>query len=581
MSNLAKISFSFADTGVNKFVDDEATAIKATITVSPSDISYKDLTLVMNMNPAEKVAAAIKDPFLLLPQGLSNDVNDPKTKAAVLKAVKDNNPNVTQDFTLKSLTYTNDATSLVVNQEIKVIATIAFDGAEAMKNLYIVLAGTADEVGKLLDKQLKMSVPTGTNLNLSENAILKKQIFALTTNLLPPVLASQSMIQLTDKKLQIGDNSIAVNITIPTKDGESSKAQTTLNVNLSSNDGDTWGRFVRSIDGTIGENGFIEVNNQQTAGDTLVSAESVKEAIVQVLITSGLDDSDAAIPALTKDLTIVLLNSDNERAKNQNLVLNAANKVQFEIMTSKGILFTRFNVWYADADDMNSVDAGYLHFIFNAEFLAPGSLMSYYNEQSRNVDNNLNQEYMRNFYNLGMRALFEEFTPNQTIQSRALDSITNVMFIGDQTMNNLIDNFANIKANPGGVPLELSLGNYQFPIKANMLTAPLSFFVQIVGVVSDSKGIIQLPAGTNPLIISAEFKASFVSKITSFSAIFKKFMDANYKADNTGGVKFDLRNNSGEPDTLVPGQVTEITMLLQLSPTLTIPLSDLRVMIEE
>ena len=239
MSNLAKISFSFADTGVNKFVDDEATAIKATITVSPSDISYKDLTLVMNMNPAEKVAAAIKDPFLLLPQGLSNDVNDPKTKAAVLKAVKDNNPNVTQDFTLKSLTYTNDATSLVVNQEIKVIATIAFDGAEAMKNLYIVLAGTADEVGKLLDKQLKMSVPTGTNLNLSENAILKKQIFALTTNLLPPVLASQSMIQLTDKKLQIGDNSIAVNITIPTKDGESSKAQTTLNVNLSSNDGDT------------------------------------------------------------------------------------------------------------------------------------------------------------------------------------------------------------------------------------------------------------------------------------------------------------------------------------------------------
>ena len=32
-----------------------------------------------------------------------------------------------------------DATSLVVNQEIKVIATIAFNGTEAEKDLYIVL----------------------------------------------------------------------------------------------------------------------------------------------------------------------------------------------------------------------------------------------------------------------------------------------------------------------------------------------------------------------------------------------------------------------------------------------------------
>ena len=61
----------------------------------------------MDLDSAEKVAATIKDPFLLLPQGLSNDVNDPKTKAAVLKAIKDNNPSATQDFTIKSLTYTN------------------------------------------------------------------------------------------------------------------------------------------------------------------------------------------------------------------------------------------------------------------------------------------------------------------------------------------------------------------------------------------------------------------------------------------------------------------------------------------
>ena len=183
-SNLAKISFSFVDTGVSAFIDGDATMIRATITVSPSDISYKNLTLSMNLDSAEKLAAAIKDPFLLLPQGLSDNVNDPKTKAAVLKAIKDNNSSVkTQDFAIKSLTYTNDATKLVVNKEIKVIATIAFEGTEAEKDLYIVLAGTADEVGQLLDKQLKMSVPTGTNLNLSVNAILKKQIFALTTNL--------------------------------------------------------------------------------------------------------------------------------------------------------------------------------------------------------------------------------------------------------------------------------------------------------------------------------------------------------------------------------------------------------------
>ena len=299
------------------------------------------------------------------------------------------------------------------------------------------------------------------------------------------------------------------------------------------------------------------------------------------MITSGLEGSDEAIPFLADEVSIELLNDDNTKAANQNLVLNAANRLEFQIMTSEGIfLFTRFNVWYADANDMNSVDTGYLHFIFNAGSLAPGSLMSYYNEQNRNVDNDLNQKYMRNFYSLSMRALFEKFTPNQTIQSRALDSIKSAMFIGDQNMNNPIDNFLNIKANPGGVPLDISLGNYQFQVKANMLAAPLSFFVQIVGVVSDSKGLIELPAGTNPLIISAEFKASFVTKITSFSAIFKTFMDANYKADNTGGVKFDLRNNTGEPDTLVPGQVTEITMLLHLT-TQTIPLDDLKVMIEK